>query len=621
MKLTSDYVIFLAYDGESIVYAAQKLQEYIRRACSFELPIRRERGDKNIVLGSKHSLDGTMPSELEKIEGDGFAVWRHGADVYISALTNRGLIYGAYDFIEKFLGARFLCADFEYVPVLNEVNLPKKPYVSNPAIDMRTYLVGGVHDNKADFDHYTRTRTKDVFTRLPEKYGEQVEVYGRNINHNFHFYVPFEKYGNAHPEFYRPIYVNERPLFTIDITNGITDDGKIDESMDVSVAKIVLDEMKKDLHKYPDAHIFNFTQEDGEYYFDDERNRRLEKKYKRSGILVRFCNAVVRELNKYATKTFGGRQVKIITFAYAYTADAPVRRTENGIVPIDDTVIADKNLIIQMALFANGRYSYFSGKQDGFLKKTMEEWKAVASNFWFWAYDINFHKYLYFYDSFKNIQENIDGFKKLKLTNMCMQGSHDARYNWQCNMRAYAYNKLMWGESATAEELLDEYARLSYGSAAPHVKEMINIFERHYSSFSDDAALTFGIFGTHEKAEFNPRETLLSALAAVERGERALKDADMKEDERDGYLRRLAQVKCTPLIHLYDLFFYHRPDASWEEYAALKAEFFKTARYGGVDVVGERWTLDQYEQEGGASEHIYFQNKKRTADNRKADAV
>ena len=41
MKLTSDYVIFLAYDGESIVYAAQKLQEYIRRACSFELPIRR----------------------------------------------------------------------------------------------------------------------------------------------------------------------------------------------------------------------------------------------------------------------------------------------------------------------------------------------------------------------------------------------------------------------------------------------------------------------------------------------------------------------------------------------------------------------------------------------------
>lgn len=606
MKLTSDYVIYSAYKSESMVYAAKKLKEYIFGTCSLDLPVKYEKGKKNLILGRMDLLDGKL-SEFGEVKGDGFAFYPDGADVYIVALTERGIIYGVYGFIEKYLNVRFLSADFEYVPRLAEANLPTQPYISNPAIDMRTYLVGGVHDKKADFDHYSRSRTKDVFTNLPRTYGENVGVYGRNVNHNFHFYVPFEKYGNDHPEFYRPIYVNEEALFTIDLTNGITEDGKIDDSMDVSVAKIVLDEMKKDLHTYPDLRIINFTQEDGEYYFDDEHNRKLESKYKRSGILIRFCNAVIRELNKYAAETFGGRQVKMVTFAYAYTTDAPVVQTENGPEPIDETVVADKNLIIQMALFSNARYGYFSDKQYDFIKKSIAEWKIIASEFWFWAYDINFHKYLYFYDSFKNIQDNMEGFKNLNLSYMCMQGTHDARFNWQCNMRAYAYNKLMWGENSSAEELLDEYMRLSYGPAAPHVKEMIEIFERNYASFSDDDDLTFGIRGTCEDAKYNPREMLLAALGAIEKGERAIKDANMSEQDRDGYLRRLAQVKCTPLIHLYDLFFYHRPNASWEEYAALKNEFFGTARYGGVDVVGERWTLDQYEKEGGVSEHVYFE--------------
>ena len=60
--------------------------------------------------------------------------------------------------------------------------------------------------------------------------------------------------------------------------------------------------MKKDAIAHPEATVFNFTQEDGPYYFDDDNNRRLESKYKRSGILIRFCNVVARELNKFTEK-------------------------------------------------------------------------------------------------------------------------------------------------------------------------------------------------------------------------------------------------------------------------------------------------------------------------------
>ena len=85
-------------------------------------------------------------------------------------------------------------------------------------------------------------------------------MYGRGVNHNFHLYVPFEKYGNTHPEFYRFLYINGETVPTIDLTNGIADDGSLDESMPVSVAKIVVEELIKTADEHPDAEVLTFTQ-------------------------------------------------------------------------------------------------------------------------------------------------------------------------------------------------------------------------------------------------------------------------------------------------------------------------------------------------------------------------
>ena len=589
---------------ECIVYSAKTLKKYILKVSGEELGISTEPDGKASFSVGKTAVvtDDEYKTATSDVEGDGFSLSVLRGNVLIAAKTSRGVMYGVYDYIEKFLGVRFLTADAEYIPENGSIVVPDKNYFSNPDFSMRTYLFGDTFQDTADMDHIARTRTVDLFTEVDKTHGGKTTVYGRNVNHNFHFYVPFEKYGNDHPEFYRFIYVNAEILPTIDITNGITDDGKLDESMDVSVAKIVIDEMKKDIEKYPDVEVFCFTQEDGPYYFDDEHNHALEAKYKRSGILIRFCNVLVRELNKYLAEK-GSRRIKIMTFAYDYAKEAPVK-TENGnLVPLDETVVADENLIIQLALFRNGYYDYFSDKQEPHIRKSMSEWKIVADNFWFWAYDSDFHRYLFFYDSFRNIAKDVRGFKDYGITYLCVQGSHDSTHIWQNKIRAYAYRKLMWNSKLDDNRLIDEFIDLYYGEGANAVRTIISLFHKQFEKLEEDGKTVFcGSFGSCEKPEANPPELLYEAIKAVEKGEQKISSTSLPEKTKAEFIRRLEEVRLTPLMLLCDNYYFYYPSAPREEYEAARKDFFDCAERANLDKVAERWTTDMYRLEPGTSE-------------------
>ncbi len=603
--MTQGKIIVGKNADECVLYSAEKLKEYVLKTTGDSLEISNEPDGKVRFSVGRSAVVSEKDYEnaLVGVSGDGFSVGALNGIVLIAARTSRGAMYGVYDYIERFLGVRFLTAEAEYLPRA-EIKIPEESYVSNPDFEMRTYLFGDTFQEHADFDHVARTRTVDLFTDVDARHGGKKTVYGRNVNHNFHFYVPFEKYGNAHPEFYRFIYVNAEILPTIDLTNGITADGKLDETKEISVAKIVIDEMKKDIEAYPEVETFCFTQEDGEYYYDDEHNRELEKIYGRSGILIRFCNVIVRELNKYLAEK-NGRKIKLMTFAYDYAKDAPVK-TENGVLkPIDETVVADENLIIQFALFRNGYYDYFSQKQMPHVKKAMTEWRVIAKNFWFWAYDADFHRYLFLYDSFKNIGKDVRGFKDYGITYLCVQGSHDTCHTWQNKIRAYAYRKLMWNSKLDDNRLIDEFIELYYGLGADAVREVIRLFHENYKAIEEKGeAPVFNSFGSGESAESNPTDVLYAAKRAVENGEKKIADSAMSEKDKKEYIRRLEEVRATPLMYLCDNFYFYYPDATDKEYVAQRKELFDCLEKAEIDLVAEKWSNELYRNEPSTSERV-----------------
>lgn len=583
-KQLQNYKIFIGGNSECFLHAASELKKYLLRITGVTVEIaNNDCGSKMFIL--------SVDKELDLAHTDAFKTGVLGDNVYIVGKTERGLIYGVYDLIERFLGVDFFTADCETVPFKKVIEIGEFSY--EPLFSMRTYLVGDTFGELADQDFMAKVKVKDVYTEPDKAHGGNIGVYGRNVSHNFRFYVPYEKYGKTHPEFYRAITVNGEDMVTVDITNGLKDDGSIDRTMAESVVKSTIDEMYKDVVAMPDVNVFTLTQEDGPDYFDDDHNRSLAKIYKRSGLLVRFCNAVVRGVNKRAKKELG-RTIKLMTFAYDYAKDAPVKTIDGKVCPIDQTVIADENLIIQFALFSNGAYGYFDVRQNEDVLKPMREWQVIAKEFWFWGYDIAFNNYFAFYDTFKNIDENVKGFKDYGISYLCIQGSNDSKRNWQCNMRAYAYRQKMNGNSLSAKELIDKYINGYYSVAGDSVRKFIKLFHDNYSELLNSGKpVNFMNFGSFALGENNPYRMLESAVEEIEKGEELIKRAYSGE-EKDVYLKRLAAVKTTALDLIYLNYYYYFPDGNETGRAKCREKFVSCARFAGIDRAREGYTLDAY---------------------------
>ncbi len=591
--------------SDCLLYAAELLKAYLFKATKERVSISasQDLSDKIFSLGNtKQWQRKTEKPSLSRIQNDdGCILDSEGDNVYVVGKTDRGVLYGVVEYLERFLNIRFFKSDCEVVPETAQLPLPKG-YSYNPPICMRTYLLGDTYDDtRAEgyitpkIDQFVKTHTRDVFTVIDEKHGGKIQLYGRNISHNFHFYVPYERYGKTHPEFYREITVNNEKLHTIDITNGLLPDGSIDESQEESVVKIVIEEMKKDILQYPDVKVFLLTQEDGDEYFDDDNNRAQEEKYKRSGMLIRFCNAVVRALNAWSKETLAGRVIKLATFAYSYAQYAPVKKEEGKILPLDPTVVADENLIIQLAIFANGVYSYFDERQDERVKNALSEWKVIGKTFWFWGYDADFSNYLSYHDSFHTVKQNVQGFIDYGIDYLCINGAYDTEYCWQGNIRAYMYHRLMWDPTLDDKELLNDYIAHYYGEGAEAVHTFMRLFHEAYEETKRRGQSVYATtWGSHTYAKNNPLEMLKESIKAIEDGEEKIGKAALTEEEKERYLKRLWCVKATPLNILYLNYKEYYPTASETERLQAKDNFVECAKKAGIDNAREHMSLQAY---------------------------
>lgn len=593
--MNSFHILSLS-NNSCVQYGKKLLEDYLLKA---GLALDEKGYTFELLLTSETTKYIGFAKEIKK--EDGFAFINESEKSIFLAKTPRGLLYSVITYLQDEVGVRFYHEDEEYVPSLAQVIVPKERII-NPPFKMRNYLVGKCYNEKLDkkdsetiLDEMVKNRVLDVFTPIDEKHGGKAKVYGRNVSHNFRLYCPFEKYEKTHPEFFQEIHSGSTLMKTIDITNGIKDeDGTLDESMDVSVTKVVIEEMKKDVLAHPDCSYFSITQEDGKEHFEDEHNKALEKKYKRSGILIRFCNVIARALSSWAKETLG-RDIYVVTFGYDYASEAPVKEENGKIVPIDDTVVADSHLIIQLALFSNAGLPYFSKKQDKSLVEKLKNWKIASKTFWFWAYDIDFTDYYAFIDSFYVIKQNVLDFYNYGIEYLLIQGTYDAPRNWQCDARSYVYDRLMWDFSLDQDALLQEYLDAYYGIASKKVLSFIDLFHNHYEKLRKDGVdVCFQTWGNECYPEILPLEVVEKGLSLLKEGEKEIENSSLPKERKETLIHRLYGVMTTPLSTLYLNFDDYFPNGSKEEKEKVRQEFIEKAELSGETVARETFPLDKY---------------------------
>ena len=523
---------------------------------------------------------------------DGYRIEVSQEKIMLSAYTDRGLLYSVYGFAERFLGVRFLHPTETIIPKQARVEIPLGEWVKNPLFDMRTYLNYFTLDG-AEYAFSSSIRNNSNWLDLGERYGGKCPMFGRmrangSIDHNILEFVPLDKYQDTHPEFYIKDRNAYGDLIKPDIVNGVAEDGTLDESMEESVAKSIIEEMKKDIWANPEMKYFSFEQEDGVCVVDKEKYGDLVAKYKESGVLLRLVNVVARALQKWSNEELNGREFYIVTFAYQGTADAPVYEKDGKYYPIDNTVIPEQNVVIRLALFADAYYGYFSDMEiNKPIYEKLRSWSSICKKFMFWAYDIDFHDYFNYFPSFAHIKENVQGFYNLGVKYILIQGAHNFKQSWQCNLRAYMYHRLFNDINLSQEDLFTEYIDGFYGEiGGPCVKNFIARMDEHYAEVLKKYPQMKVASRTEiGKAPYVDKALLLDCMQLFDDTIANIENSALSAQNKQKFVARLEEVFITPLwtyINNYESFY-----GNIEGRKAWAVRFFAICKKLGINQFNE----------------------------------
>lgn len=553
--------------------------------------------------------DAKLNTDYSKLKGDGFVIECVNGCVITDAARPRGFMYAVYEFVERFMGVRFFAPDYTHIPPVSDVPLPNEKITCVPAFLKRAYLSAPVFGYGAWLNepYVAHSRTVHNWFPISSQYGgEPINCYGRlGGTHNAHMYVPAEKYGtrestgykgefardhDPHPEFYYTVPGHE-PVWeghcygpAIDYTNGITEDGELDGRMYVSVAKAVIEELKKDIVSHPEVDYFTVDQEDCMDPLIPQTEQ--VKKYTAAGVQIRFFNVVIKELRKWADAELGGRKFYINFFAYNQTKDAPVKKSGGKYVPVHPSVVPHPDLCIRLAYSGVLYYPYDDARQPEDIREMGVKWMSIHNRFWFWGYDAVYTDYIAYNASLTQAYGTVRFLSRLGADYVHIEASEGAVNDWQAQLKSYIWSKLLWNPEQDVSLLKDEYLDGYYGKAADCVRRMIDLFERRYAEIY--AALPVGDmrYDPYRPVDDVPgnisAELLLEARKLIEEGERIIKTDGMYAEYKEQYLVRLARVKATPVWMYLKHFWEFCPNAKPKDRERLVDEFADLVRYAGI---------------------------------------
>lgn len=558
-KAGSEYEILLRDDfSKPEDFAAKELAGFIEQATGVRLVVTtdalRRKGGKVISIGFTQALQEEVGTfDYSALNSDGFFIKTVGPNVYINGENERSRIYGVYEFLERFVGIRFLTPQYTHVPELESLNIHRLDILEVPEFRQRNFYNGTIF---TDSLFQVRMRMFSDLAYPNETYGYQSEWCRafKSDMHNAIEYVPVEIYGESHPEFYSWKTNPGTEYRELCYTNGITEDGKIDQSMSVSVAKVLLDSLKNYAREWPNAKFFMIGKSDERTAFCkcDVCRRREEAYGGKSGTMCIFMNAIAREISAWARQELNGREINIVFFAYQFTEEAPVKTVNGELVPANEMVKLEPNVYVRIApISANYGVGFADERQQEFYRKVFDGWSRVTENLMVWDYTTNYNEYLWYMPNLNYMQSNLRFYKDIGTVYVMNQSSYDTRGDWQSDLKLYLASKLYWHINYDVNALIEEYIRLQYGvSAASDVLAFIWMMEEHFAAKVGNGMEIATLPSLHEeymKPETYPLRLLEKGMDSIRNAmEKTRADENLSLAERERYLRNLTGVLLTP---------------------------------------------------------------------------
>ncbi len=444
--------IIVAPDAsEQVRIAAKTLQEYIQKSSQAKIPlidsdtIPADDDRIHIWVGSSRQASVFKPV-LQKMDDDGLIIsFPSEKNIVIVGPTDWGTEFGVYEFLERYLGIRWLFPGpaGEYVPSVTTIDIPMYTVRQEPVFFSRQFsgLRGAEQQQWA--------RRNRMHARI-------------KFHHNLLHLFPPEQYTKTHPEFF-PIHDGKRYLPKNNKVVGnwqpcFTAPGLVDEAVKNICAYFA---------KHPEATSYSLGVNDGwansSGHCQCDRCR-LQDSGKKNSLGRRdlsdryfaWANAVVEKvLEKYPDKWFG-------CLAYNEIADPPSKvKVHPHIVPF----------------LCYDRMKWVDQDIKRKRQSITEQWKQKAAK-------IGWYDYIYGtpYLLPRVYFHTMANYYKYGAAHGVNVMYAEAYPNWGEGPKLYVALKLQWNPELNIDQLLHEWYEAAVGrQAAPYLSAYYRLWEKFWT--------------------------------------------------------------------------------------------------------------------------------------------
>ena len=450
----SEYVIVVPDNASATVgYAARTLSGYIERATGAVLrtvPVSQYTSGKRIVLsctaGDLDFLDGN-PAVLDaRLGKEGYIIKSHTGDLYVIG-GNRGVVYGAYGFLERYLGCHWYAASCVVVPRAEKIEVP---------VDIDVEVIPAVAYRETDWlspadpEYCVANAINGNRRNIPAEMGGS-EGYTEGFCHTFAQRLPKEKYWDTNREIYAISNVDgQRSAEQLCLTNPRT-------------VELMCREIDRIMADHPNANLISLTQNDGGVYCVCPACKALdEAEGSHAGTMISFVNAVA----DYTKDKYPN--LMLDTFAYYYTRTPPktVRPRDNVVVRLCSYECCYAHPIADPSCPRNAQFA-----------ADLKQWASISKNVSIWDYTTNYSHLNGPFPNFGVLQDNIQFFVENHAVGIYEEGNYMAA---QCNaefaeLRSYLLCKLLWDPYLDYDKTMNDFLRAYYGKGWQYVREYIDM--------------------------------------------------------------------------------------------------------------------------------------------------
>ncbi len=401
-----------------------------------------------------------------------------------------GTLYAVYQFIEDYLGVRWLAPGVTHVPAAPKA-LSAIDYRYEPTFEFRYSTYFGSEDDREAVAYY-----RQVHRWLP---GPSFAC------HTFYSYVPPEVYFKDHPEYFSLVN-GKRIAPTYDWRNHLNHRDHPGEQGQIcmthpEVLDILYDRIEQNIAANPANTVHHISQMDWGNWCECPTCAEIDEE---EGSQM---GSVLWGLNKVAERlAVSHPEHRIETLAYTYT-----RKPPKNLTPRD-------NVIIKLCSIECDFSRPFSDPESVANRRFAEDidtWSKVAARLHVWDYLTNFANFQSPVPNFHVIQPNMQFLAAHKVKGMFPQGAYDRAAEF-APLRAYLLSKVMWNPDLDFDAVMNEWIDLYYQETAPYVKQYIQLLTKRQQA---DGGQFMGCFDHGEWYDYDTvekaRALFAEAFAAV----------------------------------------------------------------------------------------------------------